>query len=98
MKRIVCLFVLILLFSFIFTNHIFAHDIKTSNYNKEKFVNFSKNQFENSFRYNIKGWVYVHIKGDPYNRGYQYGLLLIVEDHIDNLYYMVFYYQKKSLI
>lgn len=26
-------------------------------------------------RYNIQGWVYVNIKGDPYTRGYQYGYL-----------------------
>ena len=33
-------------------------------------------------RYNIQGWVYVNIKGDPYTRGYQYGYL-IGEEIID---------------
>ncbi|HDM66874.1 MAG TPA: hypothetical protein ENG62_00610, partial [Thermoplasmatales archaeon] len=30
-------------------------------------------------RYNIQGWVYVQIRGDPYERGYQYGYLLCDE-------------------
>jgi outer membrane protein assembly factor BamB len=29
----------------------------------------------NGYRYNIMGWVYVHIEGEPYERGYQYGYL-----------------------
>ncbi len=33
-------------------------------------------------RYNIQGWVYVNVKGDPYSRGYQYGYL-IGEEIID---------------
>jgi len=32
--------------------------------------------YNTGFRYNIQGWVYVQIKGDPYHRGYQYGYLL----------------------
>jgi outer membrane protein assembly factor BamB len=31
------------------------------------------------YRYNIQGWVYVHIEGDPYERGYQHGYLLANE-------------------
>ena len=27
------------------------------------------------YRYNIMGWVYIHIEGEPYERGYQYGYL-----------------------
>jgi outer membrane protein assembly factor BamB len=30
-------------------------------------------------RYNIQGWVYVNIYGDPYERGYQYGYLAAEE-------------------
>lgn len=30
-------------------------------------------------RYNIQGWVYVHINGEPYDRGYQYGYLIADE-------------------
>ena len=36
-------------------------------------------------RYNIQGWVYVNIKGDPYTRGYQYGYLA-GEEIIDLMY------------
>ena len=31
------------------------------------------------YRYNIQGWVYLHIEGEPYERGYQYGYLGYVE-------------------
>jgi outer membrane protein assembly factor BamB len=32
-------------------------------------------QYGNGYRYNIQGWVYLHLEGDPYERGYQYGYL-----------------------
>ena len=35
--------------------------------------------YENACRYNIQGWIYVHIEGDPYERGYQHGYLLYAE-------------------
>lgn len=28
------------------------------------------------YRYNIQGWIYLHIEGEPYERGYQYGFLV----------------------
>ena len=31
--------------------------------------------YEKGYRYNIQGWVYIHIEGEPYERGYQYGYL-----------------------
>ena len=33
------------------------------------------NFYNKGYRYNIQGWVYVHIEGEPYERGYQYGYL-----------------------
>lgn len=33
------------------------------------------NYYDKGFRYNIQGWVYLHIEGDPYERGFQYGYL-----------------------
>jgi outer membrane protein assembly factor BamB len=36
-------------------------------------------QFEKGFRYNIQGWIYLHIEGEPYERGYQHGYLLANE-------------------
>ena len=35
----------------------------------------TSNYFDKGFRYNIQGWVYIHIEGEPYDRGYQYGYL-----------------------
>jgi hypothetical protein len=32
-----------------------------------------------AFRYTDKGWTFVHIEGEPYTRGYQYGFLLSKE-------------------
>lgn len=32
--------------------------------------------FKEAYRYDDKGWIYVHIEGAPYERGYQYGYLL----------------------
>ena len=41
--------------------------------------------FGNACRYNIQGWIYVHIEGDSYERGYQQGYLLSPEI-IDMIY------------
>ncbi len=38
--------------------------------------NDSAEQYENSYRYNTQGWIYVHTEGDPYERGFQHGYLL----------------------
>jgi len=35
--------------------------------------------YENACRYNINGFIYLHIEGDPYERGYQHGYLLYAE-------------------
>ena len=35
----------------------------------------SSGQYGKGYRYNIQGWVYIHIEGGPYERGYQYGYL-----------------------
>ncbi|MCK4364760.1 MAG: PQQ-like beta-propeller repeat protein [Thermoplasmatales archaeon] len=37
------------------------------------------NHYEKGSRYNIQGWIYVHIEGAPYERGYQHGYLLADE-------------------
>jgi outer membrane protein assembly factor BamB len=39
----------------------------------------SAEQYENGYRYNIQGWIYVYIEGDPYERGFQHGYLLAEE-------------------
>jgi len=35
--------------------------------------------FGPAFRYTDKGWIFIHIEGKPYQRGYQYGYLLAEE-------------------
>lgn len=35
--------------------------------------------YDKGYRYNIQGWVYLHIEGEPYERGYQYGYLASAE-------------------
>jgi outer membrane protein assembly factor BamB len=32
-------------------------------------------QCKKGYRYNVQGWVYIHIEGESYERGYQYGYL-----------------------
>jgi hypothetical protein len=39
----------------------------------------SADQYKEGFRYNIQGWIYLHIQGGPYERGYQHGYLLAAE-------------------
>lgn len=41
--------------------------------------------YEGGYRYNVQGWIYVHIEGNPYERGYQHGYLLYAEI-IDMMY------------
>ena len=35
--------------------------------------------FNNGFRYDDQGWIFLHIEGAPYDRGYQYGNLVAEE-------------------
>jgi hypothetical protein len=35
--------------------------------------------FGNAYRYDDRGWIFVHIEGEPYERGYQYGYLVADE-------------------
>jgi len=39
----------------------------------------SSGKYEGGYRYNIQGWVYIHVEGEPYERGYQYGYLASAE-------------------
>ena len=32
-----------------------------------------------AYRYNVNGWIYLYIEGEPYDRGYQHGYLLAPE-------------------
>ncbi len=46
---------------------------------QEKPTVITSGQYEKGYRYNIQGWVYIHIEGEPYKRGYQYGYLAAAE-------------------
>jgi outer membrane protein assembly factor BamB len=39
----------------------------------------SSEQYGKGYRYNIQGWIYLHIEGEAYERGYQHGYLLADE-------------------
>jgi hypothetical protein len=43
--------------------------------------------FNEGFRYDDQGWIFVHIEGEPYQRGYQYGYLVANEmiDYMNKL-------------
>ena len=74
MKRVSCLFIaIVILLTGIFPACIIASDPNTA----QEVV--SSGQYGKGYRYNIQGWVYVHIEGDPYERGYQYGYLASAE-------------------
>lgn len=64
--------VLILLLTVLFCNNLVI-----SKENKIEII--SSGHYEKGYRYNIQGWVYIHIEGEPYERGYQYGYLASAE-------------------
>ncbi len=35
--------------------------------------------YENGYRYDYNGWIYLHIEGEPYERGFQHGYLMAPE-------------------
>ena len=39
----------------------------------------SSDQYKEGYRFNVQGWIYVHVQGDAYERGYQHGYLLSAE-------------------
>ena len=36
-------------------------------------------QYDNGYRFDTNGWIYLHIEGSPYDRGYQHGYLMAPE-------------------
>jgi len=68
MSRIISLIVIGIILTPIF----FPNTIADENYKSEI---LTSGQYDKGHRYNIQGWVYIHIEGEPYERGYQYGYL-----------------------
>jgi outer membrane protein assembly factor BamB len=78
-KKIVYIAMVLFLTSSIIPNGVNGSD------NTKNTSNSSINYYGKGFRYNIQGWIYVHIEGEPYERGYQYGYLAS-EEIIDMIY------------
>ncbi len=73
MKKPSCIIVVIILLS----TMVLTVDLVKG---QEKEVTFSSSeQYMKGCRYNIQGWIYLHIEGDPYERGGQHGYLLASE-------------------
>jgi len=67
-KKIFSIFTIFILILTGFLEMGFAEEIET--------FNDSAEQYGEGYRYNTQGWIYVHIQGDPYERGFQHGYLL----------------------
>ena len=48
----------------------------------EKKENIKVQKYQKGFRYEKNGWIYLHIEGDPYERGFQHGYL-VAKEYID---------------
>ena len=46
---------------------------------------YGSNTYKGGYRYNVQGWIYLHIEGEPYDRGYQHGYLL-ADEIVDMIY------------
>ena len=77
MKKILVLLLAIILLTTIFTSNTIAKKQET---NSKTLI-----KYEKAYRYEVQGWIYIHIEGQPYERGYQYGYLAS-EEIIDIIY------------
>jgi hypothetical protein len=46
---------------------------------KQKRETIKVQKYHKGFRYDKNGWIYIHIEGEPYERGFQYGYLIADE-------------------
>ncbi len=80
MKKITCFFTISLLISIvIFSPYNLANEETVINTSTQKNEILYIRQCGNGYRYNIQGWIYTSIEGDPYERGFQHGYLLSEE-------------------
>lgn len=73
MKKIYCIVLLFILLSQVFLNNYLVEGV----HGESKTI--GSEYYKGGYRYNIQGWIYLHIEGDPYERGYQHGYLLADE-------------------
>lgn len=62
----------------------FSPNILAENKNFETDIS-NLTYYNDGFRYNIRGWIFLHIEGEPYERGLQYGYLA-ADEIIDIIY------------
>jgi outer membrane protein assembly factor BamB len=72
MRKICCIVLIIILLAPTFFTGVLADEGESSN-------TISSERCEKGYRYNTHGWIYLHIEGEPYERGYQHGYLLADE-------------------
>jgi len=55
-------------------------------------------QLDNGFRFDQNGWIYIHIEGEPYERGYQHGYLVAPElgEILQSLKYLTYWNTGKT--
>ena len=60
----------------------------------------TSNNFAKGYRFHNQGWIYLHIEGTPYERGYQHGYLLApeIEDMVNRWSHIIHNYPKISRI
>ena len=73
MKRLTCILLILILISTSFFNFNIAIG------NEEIEFTDGIRQYGNGYRYNIQGWIYLYIEGEPKDRGFQHGNLLSEE-------------------
>ena len=71
MRKVRCILLIVILLSPTFFISISAEESTSTTISAEK--------YKEGYRYNTHGWIYLHIEGDPYERGYQHGYLLSEE-------------------
>lgn len=73
MRKIYCILLVYLLISTV----LFSASISIASTEDLKVKSFEK--YGKAYRYNINGWIYLYIEGEPYERGFQHGYLLAPE-------------------
>ncbi|MGD0954757.1 MAG: hypothetical protein ABR985_20630, partial [Methanotrichaceae archaeon] len=65
-----------------------AHIIATATDRPENIIVYDK-----GYRFDRNGWIYIHIEGEPYERGIQYGYLAALElqEIMKNIRYLTYW-------
>lgn len=58
---------------------VFTHAVEPAETTTTAAINDMPLSYGKGYRYNARGWIYVHIEGAPYDRGFQYGYLVAHE-------------------